>query len=72
MIRAFDIQRPGLCIEQWNTFGNFSFNLHSILIRKYFSDRTNSAYQSGIISCLSFNSQISGMYAAGSYAKTSR
>jgi len=53
VIRAFDIQRPGLCIQQWNTF-----------------DRTKNVYQSGIISCLSFNSQISGMYAAGSYAKT--
>jgi hypothetical protein len=23
IIRAFDIQRPGVCIEQWKTFGNF-------------------------------------------------
>jgi len=22
IIRAFDIQRPGLCIKEWNTFGN--------------------------------------------------
>ena len=33
--------------------------------------RTSDVGQSGIISCLSFNSQISGMYAAGSYARTS-
>ncbi|CAF0876145.1 unnamed protein product [Adineta ricciae] len=52
-IRAFDIQRPGPCVTQWNT-----------------CDRTNDIHQSGIISCLSFNSQIPGMYAAGSYAKT--
>ena len=31
----------------------------------------NDVYQSGIISCLSFNSQICDMYAAGSYTKTS-
>ncbi|UJR10513.1 hypothetical protein I4U23_014716 [Adineta vaga] len=53
IIRAFDIQRPGPCIGQWDT-----------------CDRVNNIYQSGIISCLSFNSQIPGMYAAGSYAKT--
>ncbi len=70
-IRVFDIQKPGFCIRQWNTCGNFSYiHIQFFIINSL--DRTKDAYQTGIISCLSFNPQIPGMYAAGSYAKTSR
>ena len=70
-IRAFDIQRPGVCVEKWDTFGRMHCRHHSDRLMALL-DRENNVYQSGIISCLSFNSQISGMYAAGSYSKTGK
>ena len=54
MIRIFDLTRPGKQISN----------------RATSKTKRSKAGQRGIISCIGFNPDYSGMYAAGSYAKT--